>query len=88
MDHSIGAYELGPVSVSENGCVFAMRFECKRCGLVVQATRDDPESNDKARAAVRHVCDPSKKDGWPAFDPAAPYTFHEKTQAILGRHHE
>lgn len=79
MEHPLGTYTQEIVWV--RNCVGVWRFECKRCGLVVQTKEGEPA--DRVEAARHHVCDPSKKTGRPAFDPDAPFTFAEKTQAIL-----
>lgn len=82
MDHPLGTYTKEIVWI--RNCVGVWRFECNRCGLVVQTK--EGESTDRVDAAqYHHVCDPSKKTGLPAFDPNAPFTFAEKVQEILDR---
>jgi len=81
--HELGTYTIGIVWLPDHNAVGVWRFECQRCGLAVQTAQG--ESSDKCHAAVRHVCDPSKKDGRPAFDPTEPFTFNEKIQAMLDK---
>ena len=83
MESPLGSYVIDIAWLPDHKAVGVWRFECFRCGLVVQTQQG--ESSDKCYAAVRHVCDPSKKDGRPAFDPKEPYTEREKTQAVLDR---
>lgn len=79
MEHPLGTYTKEIVWI--RNCVGVWRFECNRCGLVVQTK--EGESVARADASKDHVCDPSKKTGRPAFDPSAPFTDIEKMQAIL-----
>ena len=81
MEQPLGTYTIDIVWV--RNCVGVSRFECQRCGLVVQTK--EGESTRRTDAARHHVCDPSKKTGYPAFDPDAPFTDEEKLMAILNR---
>ena len=57
------------------------RFECSRCGLVVETRAH--ENADRCYAAARgHVCDPSVKTGY-KFDPNEPYDWADKADALL-----
>ena len=79
-EQSLGTYTTDIVWIRPN--VGVSRFECRRCGLVVQTK--EGESTQRTEAARHHVCDPSKKSGY-CFDPDVPFTFEEKMQAILNR---
>jgi len=80
MEHPLGTYIREIVWIRP--CVGVWRFECKRCGLVVQNEEGTSDYESKAHAAERHVCDPSKL-GRMAFDPTKPYTHSEKIKAAL-----
>jgi rubredoxin len=83
MERQLGTYAIEIVWLPDHKAVGVWRFECSRCGLVVQAAQG--ESSDRCHAAARHVCDPSKKDGRPPFDPTEPFTLNEKIQSMLDK---